>query len=55
MAPSDMEKPLSALFLKINNDQALTLLGGQDISEAIIISKGVNLLVNTALFHQYIR
>ena len=51
----NMEKPFETLINQINKGQTFTLAGGQDISEAIIISKGVNLLVNTALFHQYIR
>ena len=50
-----MEKLFTMLMNQIKKGQIFVLAGGQYIPESIIISKGLNLLANTAMFCPDIR
>ena len=55
MKSYNMEKPFATLMNKINQVQTFVLSEVQYMSEYNVISKGVTLIENTTVFHQYIR
>ena len=48
-------EPLARLIKQLEKGRGFVCAGGQIINDAVIVSKGINLLEHTATFNNYIR
>ena len=55
MEPYDSTEPLARLIEKLEKGREFVRVGGKTITEMIMVSKGINLLSQTAIFNKDIR
>ena len=55
MGPYDPAETLPRLIKKLEKGREFTQSGGQTITYAMMVSKGINLLAQTAMFNDNIR
>ena len=55
MKPYDPKKPISMLIFQLEDGWDFTRVGNQIIENSKLVSKGITLLANTAVYHEGIR